>query len=71
MSETTLNPCDEVDRHHRDELGRHIRYAARLATLLAVTPHHPDLLALLRDLIHDVEHLWLLAEEDDDQEDDQ
>ena len=38
----------------RDELGRSIRYAARLSTLLAVTPHHPSLLELLRDITPDL-----------------
>lgn len=52
----------------RDELGRSIRYAARLSTLLAVTPHHPTLLELLRDITLDIEHLWLIAGDDDDQE---
>lgn len=52
----------------RDELGRSIRYAARLASLLAVTPHHPTLLELLRDVTLDIEHLWLVADESDDQE---
>ena len=52
----------------RDELGRSIRYAARLSTLLAVTPHHPTLLELLRDITLDIEHLWLVADETDDQE---
>ena len=70
MSETTLHPFDELERHQRDELGRCIRHAARLASLLAVTPHHPDLLVLLRDLVIDVENLWLILGEDDDQEDD-
>ena len=45
-----------------------IRYAARLASLLAVTPHHPDLLVLLRDLVIDAENMWLICDEDDDQE---
>ena len=53
---------------NRDELGRCLRHAARLASLLAVTPHHPDLLVLLRDLVIDAEHAWLLADDDDDQE---
>ena len=56
------------DTDPRDELARCIRHAARLASLLAVTPHHPDLLVLLRDLILDVENLWLILGEDDDQE---
>ena len=58
-------------RPARDELGRCIRHAARLASLLAVTPHHPDLLCLLRDLVLDTENLWLICGEDDDQEEGQ
>ncbi len=68
MSNPTLNPFDELDRHHRDELGRHIRYAARLSSFLAGKAHHPDLDELLKELILDIEHLWLLAEEGDEQE---
>ena len=52
----------------RDELGRSIRYAARLSTFMAGKAHHPDLDELLKDLILDIEHLWLVADESDDQE---
>lgn len=71
MSNPALNPFDELDRHQRDEMGRCIRHAARLASLLATVPHHPSLLELLRDLVLDVENLWLILGEDDDQEGDQ
>jgi hypothetical protein len=47
----------------RDALGVRIRQAARLATHLAVTPHHPTLGELLRDLVLDVEYLWLAVDE--------
>ena len=63
MSDDILTP--------RDELGRCIRHAARLASLLAVTPHHPDLLVLLRDLVIDAENMWLICDEDDDGEGEQ
>lgn len=49
----------------RDELGRSIRYAARLSSFLAGKAHHPDLDELLKDLILDIEHLWLIAGEDE------
>jgi hypothetical protein len=58
-------PMSDSTATRDEQLGRSIRYAARLACLLAVTPHHPTLLELLRDLVVDAEHAWLLADETD------
>ncbi len=65
------NLCVSDSPDPRDELGRCIRHAARLASLLAVTPHHPTLLELLRDITLDIEHLWLIADESENRGDDQ
>lgn len=56
-----MTPPDLSDP--RDALGVRIRQAARLATHLAVTPHHPTLGELLRDLVLDVEASWLDLDE--------
>ncbi len=65
---TTLNPLGELDSFQRDELGRCLGHAVKLARLLAVTPHDPALLFLLRDLVIDAENMWLILGEDFDQE---
>ena len=61
---TTLNPLGELDSFQRDELGRCLGHAVKLARLLAVTPHDPALLFLLRDLVIDAENMWLILGED-------
>lgn len=58
MCDLTHNGTDP-----REDMGRSIRYAARLSSLLAVTPHHPTLDQLLADLVIDIEALWLASEE--------
>ena len=63
--------CSSDSPNPRDELGRSIRYAARLSSFLAGKAHHPDLDELLKDLILDIEHLWLLADETENRGDDQ
>ncbi len=63
-----MSERSEWEQHHRDELARCIRHAARLASLVAVTPHHPDLICLLRDLVLDAEKWWLICDEIDDGE---
>lgn len=55
--------ADSEDNDPRDTLASSIRYAARLATLLAVTPHRPSLDELLKELILGIEHLWLVVDE--------
>ena len=65
------NLCVSDSPNPRDELGRSIRYAARLSSFLAGKAHHPDLDELLKDLILDIEHLWLIADESENRGDDQ